>query len=371
MTTSGSATYFDGVTSARQEVSVALGPDGVQIRAADGTSLAQWPYGKIAAFAAPQGRLRLGLADSPLLARLDIREAALAAALEQRCGSGLRRIEATDRRTRIRVVGWSLAAVISIALVAVFGVPALSDRLAPLVPVKIETRFGNTVDKQIRAILDHDRRGAAFECGLTDRTKAGRRAFDKLVGQLAAAAALPVPVTAAIIRRSEANAVALPGGHVYVFEGLIGEAESPDELAGVIAHEMGHVAHRDGVRAVMQTAGLSFLFGMLLGDFSGGGAAVMAVRTVLQSSYSRETEGAADLYGAALVSKIGGDPRALGAILMRIADPSLPPAGKILLDHPESKGRAAAIEALGLPAAKAALLAPGEWIALKKICAGK
>jgi Zn-dependent protease with chaperone function len=80
-----------------------------------------------------------------------------------------------------------------------------------------------------------------------------------------------------------ANAFAIPGGHVYVFEGLIETANTPDELAGVIAHETGHVAHCDGVRALLQSAGLSFGLGMLLG---GGGAAVIGVRTVLQSSYS-------------------------------------------------------------------------------------
>ena len=87
-----------------------------------------------------------------------------------------------------------------------------------------------------------------------------------------------------------------------MFEGLVDKANTPDELAGVIAHEMGHVAHRDGVRAVIQAAGLSFLFGMLIGDFSGGGAAVIAMRTVLQSSYSRETEAAADAWGAGLLT---------------------------------------------------------------------
>src|SRR5262245_6430552 len=109
---------------------------------------------------------------------------------------------------------------------------------------------------------------------------------------------LPLPVRAAVVRRAEVNAIALPGGRVYVFEGLIDKAETPDGLGGVIAHEMCHVAHRDGVRAVMQAAGLSFLFGILIGDFSGGGAAVIAMRTVLQSSYSRETEAAADVFGA-------------------------------------------------------------------------
>ena len=99
-----------------------------------------------------------------------------------------------------------------------------------------------------------------------------------------------------MVRRSDFNAFALPGGHIYVFQGLIDRAQSPDELAGVLAHEIGHVAHRDGTRTVLQTAGLSFLFGMMLGDFFGGGAVVIAAKTVLRSSYSRRVEAAADTY---------------------------------------------------------------------------
>ncbi len=87
---------------------------------------------------------------------------------------------------------------------------------------------------------------------------------------------MPIPLKSAVVRRPEANAIALPGGHIYVFQGLIDKAETPDELAGVIAHEIGHVAHRDGTRSVLQAAGLSFLFGMLLGDFVGGGAVIFA-----------------------------------------------------------------------------------------------
>jgi Zn-dependent protease with chaperone function len=193
---------------------------------------------------------------------------------------------------------------------------------------------------------------------------------------LEATAALPLPLRASVIRRPEANAIALPGGRVYVFQGLVAKANNPDELAGAIAHEIGHVAERDGVRVVMQAAGLSFLFGMLMGDFSGGGVAVMAMRTVLQSSYSRETEAAADAYGAALLGRLGRDPRALGAILIRIAGTPGPMA-KILLDHPEAEERAAAIDALaraaaplsGDPKAAATLLDDSEWTALKRICA--
>ena len=104
--------------------------------------------------------------------------------------------------------------------------------------------------------------------------------------RLETAAGLPLPLTAAVVRRGEANAFALPGGHIYVFQGLIDRAETPDELAGVIAHEVGHVAHRDGTRSVLEGAGLSLLFGMLLGDFVGGGAVMFAAKTILQTSYS-------------------------------------------------------------------------------------
>ncbi|HEY4747844.1 MAG TPA: M48 family metallopeptidase, partial [Steroidobacteraceae bacterium] len=155
---------------------------------------------------------------------------------------------------------------------------------------------------------------------------------------------------------------------------LVAKANNPDELAGAIAHEMGHVAHRDGVRVLMQAAGLSFLFGMLMGDFSGGGVAVMAMKTVLQSSYSRETEAAADGYGASLLGRLGRDPHALGAILIRIAGTPGPMA-KILLDHPEAEERAAAIDALARAAPPrpggadaATLLDESEWAALKRIC---
>src|SRR5207237_8367104 len=121
------------------------------------------------------------------------------------------------------------------------------------------------------------------------------------------------PLDAKVIRRSEANAIALPGGHIYVFQGLVEKSEATDELAGVIAHEIGHVAHRDGTRSILQSAGLSFLFGMLLGDFGGGSRIVIGARAVLQSSYSRDVESAADGYGVELRSRAGADARARGA----------------------------------------------------------
>ena len=171
-----------------------------------------------------------------------------------------------------------------------------------------------------------------------------------------------------MVRRPEANALALPGGQVFVFAGLIEKADSADEVAGVIAHEMGHVAHRDGTKAVLQAGGLSFLFGMLLGDFVGGGAVVIAAKSVLQSSYTREAEAAADAFGAELMVKANGNPRALGALLGKVGG-ATEPGMKILLDHPDTNARIAAINRVAPGRTTTPFLDLGEWAALKRICA--
>jgi Zn-dependent protease with chaperone function len=366
--TTGTALYFDGTSSARHNVTLEAAPDGLRIAGADGALIAQWPYSELRAQSAPDDVMRLRRAGGPELARLEIRDPALIAKIDDYADS-LDRTGATDRRLRKYVIGWTFAAAVSLVLVGVFGLPALSDRIAPLIPLSAEQRLGAAMDQQVRAMLDPGQPGQTFECGLGDAEKPGRAALDRLIGKLESAAGLPIPLKAAAVRKPEANAIALPGGHIYVFEGLVRQSRSPDELAGVIAHEIGHVAHRDGTRSLLQAAGLSFLFGMLLGDFTGGGLVVIAARTVVQSAYSRDVESAADSYSVNLMAKAGGDPRALAAILDRVAGTS-EPGSKILLDHPQTKDRVAAINAAAAasPTKIAPLLSTADWAALKRIC---
>ena len=366
--TTGAALYFDGTSSARHAVTVEAAADALRIQGPDGAAIAQWPYGELRAQPAPDHLMRLRRAGGAELARLEIRDAALIAEIDARADS-LDRTGTVERHLRKRVIGWVLAATASLILMAVFGLPMLSDQVATLIPLSVEQRFGVAVDAQVRAMLDSGHGGQAFECGLADAEKPSRAALDALLGSLETAAGLPIPFKAAVVRRREANAIALPGGHIYVFEGLIKQSHGPDELAGVIAHEIGHVAHRDGTRSLLQATGLSFLFGMLLGDFTGGGLVVIAARTVVQSAYTRDVEASADRYGVSLMAKAGGDPRALAVILDRIAG-AAEPGSKLLRDHPETKDRIAAITAMaaGLATPSKPLLAPPEWAALQRIC---
>ncbi len=367
--TSGTGIFFDGATSARQDVTIELAPAWLVIRGAGGNVIATWPYAEIEQLDAPDGVLRLGRRGSSALARLEIRDSAFAAALDD-IATTVDRTDTTETRRRWKVAAWSVTAVASLVFMALFVLPEIAARLTPLLPPFVERRLGDAVDAQMRATLDTRRLGAGFECGVAEIEKPGRVALDRLVHRLEAAASLPMALRPSVIRRAEANAIALPGGHIYVFEGIIAKAETPDELAGVIAHEIGHVARRDGVKSVLETAGLSFLFGMVLGDFVGGSAVIIAVKTLLQSSYSRATEAAADAYGVALMNKIGGDAEALGRILARIAS-THGMAARLLLDHPETQDRVAAIHSMAAAASGKPLLDNAEWAALKRICAGR
>jgi Zn-dependent protease with chaperone function len=368
MTTSGQAIFFDGVTSARHDVTVELLPATLQVRSADGNILADWPYGEIEALSAPEGLLRIGRAGSPILARLEVHDPQLAHAIDE-LSIPIDRSGKIGRRGRRKVVFWSVAATVSLLLMAIFGVPEIATRVTPLVPYAAEQRLGAAVDGQVRNILDSNHAGARFECGNDEAERPARVAFGKLFAKLDHAAGLPISPRIAVLRKSDANAVALPGGLIYVFYGLIEKSENPDELAGVIAHELGHTAHRDGTRSVLQNAGTSFLIGMLLGDFVGGGAVVIAARTVLQTSYSRNVEASADGYAVDLMHKIEGDPRALGTILMRIAG-STHASMKLLLDHPDTKDRVAAINAMAQSGTTKPLLDAADWTELKHICQG-
>jgi hypothetical protein len=309
--------------------------------------------------------LRLGRAKSKDTARLEIHDAALATELLGRAKrpdrSGL-----TDCRTRAKAACWGIAAVLSLTASAIWGVPFLAERVAPHLPVAVEARLGDAVDAQVQRLLDARGGNKPLQCG-DQGHEAGRAAFDKLTGALENAANLPMPVHFEVVRSPIVNAIALPGGRVYLFEGMLNQARSPDEIAGVLAHELGHVAHRDGTKSVIEAGSISLLLGMLLGDFTGGGAAAMAAQGVLHASNSRHKEAAADEFGAMLVSKIGGDPKALARILERLAGTGAQ-MPHFLLDHPEAKMRSAAIEEIAPPPVRKPLLTTQEWAALKRIC---
>ncbi|MET0278216.1 MAG: M48 family metallopeptidase [Pseudorhodoplanes sp.] len=367
-TPSARSVYFDGVTSALHAVMVALTPTGVQIRNADDSLIAEWPYERLKHLNAPERIFRIGLRKSDKLERLEIEDPDIAHAIDLACPD-IDRTGASARSERRKATLASFAAAAVLVLVAFYGIPQIADRLAPVMPQGIETRLGNAADSQVRKMFDNGPKDRPFECGGAPVEAAGKAAFDKLMARLEKGGAVRIPIQAIVVRRPEANAVTLPGGHIYVFQGLIDNAQDVDEVAGVIAHELGHAMNRDGVRTLLQAAGLSLVFGSFLGDFVGGGAVVFAAETLLKSAYSRHKEAAADDYAVRTMQTLNANPRALGSFLGRIAVSKS--RGSIFLDHPPTPERVARINAIASPqSGGATLLDAAEWRALKRVCAG-
>ncbi len=105
----------------------------------------------------------------------------------------------------------------------------------------------------------------------------------------------------------------------------------------MLAHELGHAHHRDGLRKIIQTGGSSFLIGLLFGDIMGGGAVLFAARSVIDASYSREAETRADGFAITSMNELGRSPRPLGEFLVRITGNSR--ISTVIDSHPLSADR--------------------------------
>jgi Zn-dependent protease with chaperone function len=349
------AAYLDGQTNQKHRVTVK--PSAALEIAGDGVFLAAWAYGDIRRADGPRNVLRLRNIAAAKLARLEIADPSAQAQLLRLCklldGEG-----SAGNVSTARIVFWSLAAAASLLAVVWFGVPLVAARLTGLVPLSLEARLGEAADRQVRAIFG----------GKTCARPEGTAALAKLVGALQAKAQLRLPPEPSVLTSSIPNAFALPGGKVYVLNGLLEKAESPDELAGVLAHEFGHVAHRDGLRRLIEDSGTGFLVGLLFGDVTGASVVLSAGRGMLSAAYSRDAEANADRFALALMEKLGRSPKPLGDLLMRISGPEKDDPLAIFASHPMTADRMAMLEAAGGGLAGEPLLSFGEWRALKAIC---
>jgi Zn-dependent protease with chaperone function len=349
--------YFDGASSRRHAVTLGFA-DQLEI-AAGGAELATWPYGAIRRADAPAGTLRATCLTAPALARLEIRDAAVAADLVARCPRFDENL--VGRRGIAAIIGWSLAAAVSIILVVVFGVPLAADRLTPLVPRALESRLGTVAEGQVRTLFG----------GKVCDDPAGQAAFNKLVNAVRTSAGLDASVQPAVLPVPIPNAFALPGGKVYVFDGLLAKADNADEIAGILGHEFGHLRHRDGTRNLIYNGGVSFLVGLLFGDITGSGALVFASRSLITASYSREAEANADTFSIATMHALGRSPKPMGDLLFRVTGNQADKGISILSSHPLTEDRLARMNAEDRPPTQPALLTPDEWMALKQICRSK
>jgi Zn-dependent protease with chaperone function len=112
-----------------------------------------------------------------------------------------------------------------------------------------------------------------------------------------------------VVRNEEVNALTIPGGNILIFSGLLEFCKTPEELAAVIAHEMGHVENRDVLSRMVRNLGINMVISGLLGDHQ-------IIRDLNQqlinAAFDRQQEAAADLFALKLLEKSKVDPKSLG-----------------------------------------------------------
>ena len=349
-----STIYFDGASSRRRTVGLDF-KEQLEING-ENLSPVSWSYSDIRRVDGAPGVLRVNCLSALPLARLEIRDPSLAAELTSRCPR-LGEYRA-DGHGAAKIVGWSLAAAVSIVMVVLFAIPLAADRLAPLVPESFERRMGDAADVQMKTIFG----------GHACNDAAGQAAFSKLVETLRKSMDLDVLVQPAVLATPIPNAFALPGGRVYLLNGLLAKAENPDEIAGVLAHELGHLKHRDNVRELIYNGGTSFLIGLLFGDVTGSSAFIFASRSLVTASYSREAEQNADTAGIEAMQKLGRSPKPMGELMFRVTGNEGNKGLTILANHPLTEDRLKRMSSLDRPASGPPLLTATEWSVLKSIC---
>lgn len=254
------------------------------------------------------------------------------------------------RRRRLARIG-TILAILLLALVVSF--PLLSGVIAPFVPDRVQDPVG---EQMIEATAEqggycHDPEGIA--------------ALQKLVDRLATAADDDRTYRVYVSDADVLNAFAAPGGHVVIFRAIIDHADTPEEVAGVLAHEMGHVVEDHPAKGLVEAVGYG-IFGLLIPGGSGDTAVI--ARTMLTNHYSRGDELDADRVGVETLNEAGIDSRGLIAFFEHLAAEGneIPGALEFLSTHPSGDTRSEKLEDIireGEPAMTAA-----EWAALRRVC---
>lgn len=338
-----STRFFDGESAVAKPVGVETGPASLIVRDAAGRHLAVWPWPKVRVVArSPELRLAFGNA-AP---RLVIADPALAAAVRARLPAAW--------RPRARLAAALAAAALGV-VAAGYGVLWLLPPVAgPLIPDAWAATLGRTV---LRGLAG-DRPFCAGP-GLADLERLGQG--------LAAAAEAPdgPPLHLHVIAMRAPNAFALPGGIVVVTSGLIERAPGPDAVAGVLAHELGHVTLNHPEQAVVGMLGAQAL-GLVLSVGAGdAGTALDAGLLLAVLRHSREQEQAADAIGLRLLRARGIGGAGLATLLRRLDDQD--GGGPMLLStHPGTAERAEA--ASTLPAGRGPAMPADAWQRLREVC---
>ena len=349
------ARFFDGETARDHLVTVELMPEGLVI---EGVELSRriWSFSGLNAITpiVSGHPTRLGHDAAPG-ARLVIAQEAFLQELVARAphlAGGL----------NVRKAGrW--AAIIAVSALLAGGVLYLTLSYAPQALVFIlPESWRDTLGDQVETTLSSGAKLCATSTGNVALADLGKRLVE---GDTKAP-----PFELKVYAIDIVNAFTLPGDRIVLTDKLIAAAESPEEIAGVLAHEMGHVYYRHAEAQMVRAMGIELLLKIASGGDIGGFAGLLAILR-----YSRDAEREADGFAIDQLRKEAIDPLGLKRFferMMRLEGGSsggiFGPVSDMMSTHPVTKERIDAINPLPQGSVTRPVLSDTDWASLKKIC---
>jgi Zn-dependent protease with chaperone function len=353
------AVYFDGETARNNRVVACLETPGLVFSGED-VPLQKWSLAGLTAIDPPHAGqslrlahkrwpgMRLIISDQGFIEQLLTRAPHLKGGFNPQRGLHL-----------FLLIGGGLSVLAGLIYLALNFAP---QRLAVLLPDAWRQRVG----EQMEASLVQK----AKVCQTPD----GIRAIAAMLKHLAEGTPDIPPLRVRVYDIPIMNAFALPGGHVVLTHGLLREATEPGEVAGVLAHEIGHVTHHHPEQQMIRVAGMQVLISVATGTSGGNDASSLAgLAAILKSS--RDAENEADAYAIAMLSAARIDPLALKHFLEKILKEEgkfsgglFSHWGTIFSTHPITAERIAQIKPLSADSALKPALSDKQWKDLKAIC---
>lgn len=228
-------------------------------------------------------------------------------------------------------IGWLQALILCTVLLTTgwwFGKHALTSWVVAHTSPRVDEQLGEIVEGLMLSGGVRIEEGLAYD------------AIESLVDRLDAAMPdHPFTFKPTIIRNDVVNAIALPGGRIVIYSGLLAQAQSAEELAGVLAHEMNHVVHRHGLQMLAEQSSLAALELVLFSPF---GVSLGSLDRIAGLSFSRDLEEEADLEGVKTLQAANISPTGFIDFFQRMSKhPDRTPT--VFLNHKPSKDRVRAI----------------------------
>ncbi len=298
--------YFDGQASRPRPATVTKREGGIQI-VGDGVDRSVPPSDWRFAPATDRGPARLSFASGGLC-EFDDRVAADALFAEL----GFRKPHADRLASRTSyAIGIAVAFVVVMAVIYQWGVPWASDAIVTHLPRAWDHALG---DKLLTTL---DARGLFRPTGLSEEQR--DRILDRYTSLRMADGRFDArwPKTEIVFRRLGApNALALPGDIIVVGDELVVLAGDDDAVMTVLAHETGHLEHRDAMRQLVRSTMTSVIAAWYIGDVSN--AAALIAGGIGSLRYSREAEHGADLYALDMMKANGISTRSAAELFRRL-----------------------------------------------------